>query len=180
MAGSPTRYRFTVKDYHRMAEARVFAPDDRVELLDGEVYHVAPIGSRHAACVKRLAGVFHAAMRNRAIVSVQDPVQLDERDDPQPDLALLLPRPDYYSAHHPGPAEVLLAVEVGETTVEFDRSTKAPMYLRSGIPEVWVVDLPCQRTEVFTGSGVVVHGWADRVAPTAFPDLVVEVTEVVG
>ena len=180
VAGSPTRYRFTVKDYHRMAEARVLAPDDRVELIDGEVYAMAPIGSRHAACVKRLAELFHTAVRHRAIVSVQDPIELDERSEPQPDLALLRPRPDYYASHHPGPSDVLLVVEVVDATVEFDRSTKAALYLASGIPEIWVVDLPSQRVEVFSGSGVAVHGRGDRVAPTAFPDLVVDVTQIVG
>ncbi|MDQ4067909.1 MAG: Uma2 family endonuclease [Actinomycetota bacterium] len=180
MAGSPTRYRFTVKDYHRMAEARVFAPNDRVELIDGEVYDVAPIGSRHAASVKRLARVFHAGVRGRAIVSVQDPVELNERNELQPDVALLRPTPDDYAAHHPGPSDVLLVVEVADATVDFDRSTKVPLYLASGILEVWVVDLPSPRIEVFGAGDGVVHGWGHPLAPQAFPDLLVEVTEIVG
>lgn len=162
-----------------MAEARVFAPDDHVELIDGEVLEVAPIGSRHAACVKRLARVFHAGVRGRAIVSVQDPVELDDHNEPQPDVALLRPRADDYAARHPRPGDVLLVVEVADATVAFDRTTKAGLYLASGIPEVWVVDVLSQSIEVFTGGTAVVHGREGSVAPRALPDLVLEVAVIV-
>ncbi len=93
-------YRFTVKDYHRMAEADVFEPDDRVELVDGRVYEMAPIGSRHAGCLKRLIALFGPPIGARAVLSAQDPVHLDAHSEPQPDLALLRPRPDFYAGSH--------------------------------------------------------------------------------
>ena len=100
---------------------------------------MAPIGSRQAACVSRTAAVFAARVAGRAIVSVQNPIELDERSEPQPDVALLRARADFYEGSHPQPADVLLAVEVAETTLGYDLSRKAPYYLARGIPEVWVV-----------------------------------------
>jgi Uma2 family endonuclease len=163
-----------------MAEAGVFAPDDRVELFDGEVLELAPIGSRHAACVKRTAAVFAAGVAGRAIVSVQDPMELDARSEPQPDLALLRPQPDFYAGSHPQAADVLLAVEVAETTLRYDLNRKAPRYLAAGIPGVWVVDVVRQVVHVLTPDNARVLARGDSVAPQAFPDLVVEVTAIVG
>ena len=178
VALSPT-HRFTVKDYHRMAQAGVFAPEDRVELLDGKVFDLAPIGSRHAACVKRLARAF-MGVGDRAIVSIQDPVQLSELSEPQPDVALLRPRTDYYATGHSLPRHILLVAEVAEATARHDLTTKLPLYLAAGIPEVWVVDLNAEVVHVVTSAGTQVLSRRDSVAPQAFPDLVIEVTSLVG
>jgi len=135
------RRRFTVDDYHRMVEAGILSDDDRVELIDGEIIEMVAIGSRHAACVDRLARLCSAGVRNRAIVRVQNPILLSEHSEPQPDLALLRPRRDFYAAGHPGPQDILLVVEVADTSAETDREIKLPLYARAGIPEVWVVAL---------------------------------------
>lgn len=135
------RHRLTVEEYHRMGEAGVLAPDARVELIEGEVIDMAPIGSRHASAVNRLARVFFAAVGDRAIVQVQGPVRLSDRSEPEPDFALLRPRPDYYRDALPNPADVLLLIEVADSTQRYDRTVKAPLYARHGIPELWVIDL---------------------------------------
>ncbi len=180
VAFSPTAHRFTVKDYHRMAEADVFGPDDRVELLDGEVFELAPIGSRHAACVKRLTRLFMTQVGEGAIVGVQDPIQLSERSEPQPDVTLLRPRADYYAGGHPLPPDVLLVVEVSEATADFDRTTKLPLYVAAGIGEVWIVDLVAEVVHVATPGGTRTVARGGSLAPQAFPDLVLEVTAIVA
>lgn len=135
------RPRLTVAQYHRMGEAGVLAPGQRVELLQGEVVEMAPIGTRHAAVVKRLNQMLTEAAGATAIVSVQDPLHLNDASEPQPDLMLLRPRADFYAQAHPRPADVLLLVEVSDTTSRIDREIKVPMYAAAGVAEVWVIDL---------------------------------------
>jgi Uma2 family endonuclease len=135
------RHRLTVEEYHRMAEAGVLAADARVELIEGEVIDMAPIGSRHASVVNRLNDLLTLATRGRAIVQVQGPVRLGDRSEPEPDFALLRPRSDYYRDALPTSADVLLLIEVAESTQRYDRTVKAPLYARHGIPELWVIDL---------------------------------------
>lgn len=142
--------RFTVEEYHRMAQAGIFSEDDRVELIEGEFIDMTPIGSRHAACVKRLAHKFVSSLTQQAIVSVQDPVRLGPHSEPQPDLALLRPRPDFYAQAHPGPGDVLLVIEVAETSADFDRTVKIPLYARAGITTAWLVDLSSECVEIYT------------------------------
>lgn len=135
------RHRLTVEEYHRMGEAGVLAPDARVELIEGEVIDMAPIGSRHASVVNRLNDLLMRAVQGRAIVQVQGPVRLSDRSEPEPDVALLRPRADYYRDALPTPADMLLLIEVAESTQRYDRTVKAPLYARHGIPELWVIDL---------------------------------------
>lgn len=143
------RRRFTAEEYHRMARAGVFSEDDRVELLEGEIVKMTPIGSRHAACVSRLTHLFTSTVGQRAIVWLQNPVRLGPDSEPQPDLALLRSRTDFYAPAHPGPDDVLLLIEVAETA-EYDRTVKIPLYARAGIPTVWVVELSTEQIEVYT------------------------------
>lgn len=135
------RHRLSVAQYERMGEAGVLAADARVELIEGELIEMAPIGTRHAAAVKRLNHAFNAALGERAVVAVQDPLRLGDYSEPQPDLMLLRPRDDFYGAAHPTAADVLLLVEVSDTTIRFDRAIKLPLYAREKIAEVWIVDL---------------------------------------
>jgi Uma2 family endonuclease len=145
------RKRFTVEDYHhRMAEAGILKEDDRVELIEGEVIRMAPIGSRYAACVKRLNALLGPSVGENIIVSVQDPIRLNDLSEPEPDVALLSPRKDFYSEAHSTAEDVLLVAEVFETSVEYDRETKLPLYARAGIPEAWLIDLPAQNIEIYT------------------------------
>lgn len=135
------RHRLTSTEYHRMADAGILPPDARVELIEGEIIDLAPIGSRHAAVVERLAAAIRLAVGRRAMIRVQQPVVLDEHSEPQPDLSIVLPRDDYYEHRHPHPEDVLLIVEVADTTQTYDRDEKVPLYARHRIREVWLVDL---------------------------------------
>ena len=139
---------FDVDEYYAMAEAGILTEDDRVELLDGEIVTMAPIGSLHASCVDMLTRILVTHVGERAVVRVQNPVRLDSRTEPQPDVMLL--KWGDYSQGHPGPEDVLLLIEVSDTTVESDRGVKLPLYARSGIREVWIVDLPAQAVETYS------------------------------
>ena len=134
-----------------MAEAGLLAPDDRVELIEGEIIDMAAIGSRHAACVNRLTELLITRLAGRATIGVQNPVRLSDLSEPQPDLAVLQHRPDFYASGHPAPADVLLVVEVADTTLAWDRNVKAPLYGRAGVAEVWVVDLTAEGVDVLMG-----------------------------
>lgn len=138
---TPHRHSYSVDDYYRMAEAGILRPGDRVELIEGEIIDMVPIGSRHAAAVKRIAHVFRQMLGERACLSVQDPIRLGQYSEPQPDIAVLRRRDDFYAAAHPGPNDVLLIVEVADSTLRFDRDIKLPLYARYGIPQVWLADI---------------------------------------
>jgi Uma2 family endonuclease len=133
-----------------MGDAGVFPPDDRLELIEGGIYELPPIGSPHAARVKILSALFHRLFGGALIVSIQDPLRLNDFSEPQPDVALLRWRDDFYSGGHPTPADVLLVVEVADTTVETDRKVKIPLYARAGIPEAWIVNIPEERIEIYS------------------------------
>jgi len=124
-----------------MGETGVLAPDARVELLEGEIIDMAPIGPPHASRVKRIIRLFSDAIGHAAIVSAQDPIVLGDRSAPQPDIALLRPRDDFYASAHPGPADILLLVEVADSSLAYDRDEKLPVYARFRIPEVWIIDV---------------------------------------
>ncbi|MBP1467038.1 Uma2 family endonuclease [Candidatus Chloroploca sp. M-50] len=143
------RRQFTVQEYHRMRNAGIFAEDDRVELLDGEVVLMSPIGPLHAAIVRRLNAILSQAVGHQFLLSVQDPIQLSDLSEPQPDLALLQYRADYYGSSHPQPAEIELLIEVSDTSLDYDREQKLPRYAESGIREVWLVDLSHQQIEQY-------------------------------
>jgi len=178
--------RFTVEEYHQMAQAGILSEDDRVELIEGEIVEMTPISSRHAACVKRLNRLFSQRVGERALVGVQDPIRLSEHSEPQPDLALLRPRPDFYTATHPGPQDVLLVVEVAETSADYDREVKLPLYARSEITEAWLVDLEAGVVEIQhkpSSQGykeVRKYQRGERLASQAVPDLELTVDEVLG
>ena len=126
MSVKVNKRRFTVEEYYKLARAGVLTEDERVELIEGEIIEMVPIGSRHAACVKRLNNHLRQKIKQEIIISVQDLILLSEHSAPQPDLALLEPRPDYYAEEHPGPGNVLLLVEVAESSQEYDRKRKSP------------------------------------------------------
>jgi hypothetical protein len=141
------RHRISVDDYHRMAEAGVFGHQDRVELIEGEVFDMAPIGSQHAYVVNQLARLFTLAAGQDCLVSTQNPIRLGDRSEPQPDLALL--KPGDYMARLPGPSDVLLVVEVASSSIDYDRGVKLELYARHGIAEVWLLDLTGNELLVF-------------------------------
>ncbi len=194
------RRRFNVAEYCAMAAASILAAQERVELLDGEIVVMAPNGNRHQSCVDRLGERFTLELRGRAHVRVQGPVRLDDRSEPQPDIALLRRRYDYYATGHPGPEDVLLLVEVADSTLELDRGEKLQLYARAGIPEVWIVNLQERRVESYTdptsadptsadptSADPTSDGYSaerhfetgDSVAPLRFPDVALEVERII-
>lgn len=180
------RRAFTVDEYHRMAVAGILSEDDRVELIDGEIVRMSPIGSRHAACVDRLNALLGRRLGKRAIVRVQNPIVLGRRSEPQPDLVVLRPRADFYAAQHPGPADVLLLVEVADTSGGYDRGTKLPLYARWGIPEVWIVDVGREVVEAYRGPALRSYrtraemGRGRRVSAAVIPRLALRVNDILG
>ena len=179
MTAAPPR-RFTVDEYHRLAEVGVLHEDDRVELLNGVIVNMMPIGPFHGGSVNRLNQIFTQAGGGRWITSVQNPVHIGQHNEPQPDLLLLHPRDDFYESRHPEPADVYLLIEVSDSTLLTDREEKLPIYAKGGIPEVWIVNLPERVIEVYTtplaGEYTVsrrVHG-GDPLAPVAFPDAAID------
>lgn len=177
--------RFTADEFRRMAEAGIFREDDRVELLGGRIVEMTPIGERHAACVRRLLNLLGERARGRAIVDAQNPVHLDRWSLPQPDLTLLRPRPDFY-ASHPEAGDLLLVIEVAETSLRYDRELKLPAYARRGIPEAWLVDLEGGRVEVHREpradgyESVEVLGRDAALEVAALPGVAVTAEEVLG
>ena len=133
--------RFTVDDYHRMGQTGILLPDDRVELIDGEVVAMTPIGPRHSACIDRANRALVLLVADRAIVRVQSSVRLNRYNEPEPDLVLLRPQADFYASRLPGPADILLIIEVAESSADYDREVKSPLYAGAGVPEYWLVDL---------------------------------------
>jgi Uma2 family endonuclease len=177
---------FTVDEYHRMSQAGILSEDDRVELIEGEIIKMSPIGKLHASCVKRLNAILNRRVGQFAIVSVQDPIQLNEHSEPEPDIALLKLRDDFYSQQLPFAEDVLLIIEVGDTSVEYDRNVKLPLYARAGIGETWLANLPADKLEVYSEP---VNGIYERVgelrrgesiSPEAFPTVVLKVEEILG
>lgn len=183
----PARHKLTVHEYHQMADAGIFGEDDRIELIDGDLIDMAPIGQGHAAAVNRLAEAFFSACAGRAIVSVQNPVRLDLSSEPQPDLTILRRRADFYATgERPGPADILLLVEVADSSLWFDRTVKLPLYARAGVTEVWIVDIKQRLVTIHRQpardhySEVTTSGADEQVALTLAPEIIVRLGLVFG
>jgi Uma2 family endonuclease len=147
-----TRRPITVVEFLRMGEVGILGPRDRVELIEGELIAMAPIGANHAGTVIGLNDALTTALRGRALVSPQNPVWLNDRSLPQPDYAVLVLRPDRYRTAHPRPDEVLLLIEVADS-LEYDRDVKRALYARHGIRELWIVNLVDGDVEVCRSAG---------------------------
>lgn len=167
-----------------MAETGVLKPDDRVELLDGQIIDMSPIGPFHGGVTKKLNRFFNSVCRNRWITAVQDPVHLDDHSEPQPDMLLLKPSPDYYQKRHPRPEDVFLLIEVSDTSLAQDREDKLPAYARAGINEVWLINLIDRTIEVYREPNFTGYGKTstlrpgDKASPSVFPDVTVDVGEL--
>lgn len=145
-----TRRKFTVAEYHKLVDAGVLGERDRVELIAGEIHTMSPIDAIHAAHVKRLNQILGQLLDERCLIGVQDPILLDNRSEPEPDISLLRWRDDYYAQAHPSPADVLLLIEVANTSASYDRNVKLPNYASAGISEVWIVNIKRQIVEQYT------------------------------
>jgi Uma2 family endonuclease len=173
----------TVDEYHRMGEAGILTDDDRVELIEGELVAMAPIGSEHIASANALNRLLVLAVGDRGIVSVGNPVWLNRHSEPQPDFTVLKPRDDYRKTL-PRPEDTMLAVEVSNTSLDFDRKVKLALYARSGIPEVWIVNLAAQEVEVHRSpaadnyTSVTRAGRSDDLTIEALPGVLIPVAMI--
>lgn len=182
----PVRHRFTIDEYHRMGEAGIFDEDARVELIEGDVVHMCPIGTRHTGGVNRLTALLIRRLGSRVVVSVQNPMILDDFSEPQPDLTVLAFRSDYYEGAHPRPADVLLAIEVADSSLSYDRRIKAALYARKHVRELWIIDVVGKALDVYrrpAASGYREHQRllrGKRVAMAAFPRVFFRVADILG
>jgi Uma2 family endonuclease len=187
MAVELKRRLFTIEEFQRMGELGILDEDERVELIEGEIVEMSPIGPPHASPVARAVAVFAARLAGRAIVWPQNPLVLRRQTSQfQPDLALLRPRDDFYAARHPEPADTFLVIEVMDSSVAQDRRVKLPIYARARVADVWLVHAAASAVEVCRdprGSDYRDRCVLDRAAalsPRAFPDLALTVADIVG
>ena len=181
MSVALTRRRFTADEYQRMGQTGILPPDARVELIDGDVVAMTPIGPRHNACVNRALRALVRAAGDDAIVQAQGSVRLDLRSEPEPDLVLIRPRADFYASRHPGPADILLVIEIADSSIEYDRDVKARLYAAAGIPEFWLADLTQNLVSRYASpaggayQSLQHHRRGESIAPQLLPSCIVEV-----
>lgn len=186
MAAQVTRVRFTVDQYEDMGRAGILGEDDRVELVDGEIVQMSPIGARHMACVNRLNALLTPRLGQRYVISVQNPIRLSRYQEPQPDLAVLKWRDDFYAAAKPTAADVLLVIEVAETSFDYDTGVKIPRYAQAGVPEAWVADLMGDRVKQYADPAGGVYQLEQEVrrgetlTSRAVPELSLDVAAILG
>jgi Uma2 family endonuclease len=183
---SPSRHRFTVSDYYRMAEIGVLTEDSKVQLVDGVIFDMPPIGPGHASSVERISEMFRGRLGADFQVRVQNPVDIGPNSQPEPDVVVVPRRDDYYRDGHPTPVDVLLLIEVADSTLRFDRSTKTRSYARAAVVEYWIANI--------VGDEVIVHRdpargryrsvqvmkRGDTIRPLAFPDVSISISDVLG
>ncbi|MBR8826777.1 MAG: Uma2 family endonuclease [Gomphosphaeria aponina SAG 52.96 = DSM 107014] len=177
--------KFTVTDYQKMAEMGIFQPEERVELIEGEIIKMSPIGFKHGVCIISLTNILAKKLGERALISVQNTIQLDNNSQPQPDVVLLKNDLEVYKTRHPQPADIFLIIEVADTTIKSDRSVKIPLYARANIPEVWLVDINEQTVEVYGNNQLNNYQTMakftgdETVTIMAFPDVKIPVNQII-
>ncbi|XHR85111.1 MAG: Uma2 family endonuclease [Gloeotrichia echinulata GP01] len=180
------RRKFTVEQYHKMVDSGILKADDRIELIWGEIIEMSPIGTKHAACVKCLNKLLSSKLRDRILIAIQDPVELNDNSEPQPDVALLKLRDDFYETAHPQPSDIFLLIEVADSTVKYDREVKIPLYAQANIIEVWLMDIYEQVVEVYQQPIATEYQHIQKFARgeslsiLAFPDVNISVDEIFG
>ncbi|MEQ8810688.1 MAG: Uma2 family endonuclease [Imperialibacter sp.] len=148
MATEVMKRLINVDEYYKMAEVGILKPGDRVELINGEIYQMSPIGSKHGSVVKSLARILNEIFKGDAVIGIQDPVRLDENNEPEPDISILKYRADDYSQAHPGSQDVLAIIEVADSSLRHDKQVKMPLYANYGIPEYWIIDIATKQITV--------------------------------
>ncbi len=181
MAVQPQRHRFTVDDFHEMGRTNILKEEDRVELIDGEIIRMTPIGSPHASCVASIQELLGELLRGKCFLWIQNPIRLDEYNELQPDITLLKHRSDNYFYKPPTAQDILLVIEVSDTTLYYDRHKKVPTYAEFGVPEAWIIDLNNRIVEQFWEPAVDQYGKGkiytkgQTFSPLAFPDIVLKI-----
>jgi Uma2 family endonuclease len=183
LLNSQPRHRWTVAEYHRMAEVGLLNEDSRVELIDGEIIEMAPIGSAHGGNVNRFIRLFSKVVGDKAIVAAQNPVVLSGYAEPQPDISILRWRADDYEQSNPHPEDVLLLIEVSDSTLRYDRDVKIPLYAKNGVPEVWLLDIQNRQLEIYREPINGQYRQRDcrrtgQIAPILCPDAVIDLAEL--
>ena len=172
LVAKPVRRRLTADDFDQMCSAGILTADDRVELIDGELIEMPPMGPAYTGIVNRLAEILHPRLGDAAKLRVQSSVRLSSHTQPEPDLAVVKPDPRHYLLRHPRPADILLAIEVADSSLDYDREQKVPRYAVAGIPEVWLVDVAQKQVTVYSApsSGGYGHSrtvaWAEEIVAT--------------
>jgi Uma2 family endonuclease len=181
----PVEFRMiSVQDYHRMAEAEIFRPDERVELIAGQVIPMAAKGTAHSAAITRINRLLKGRLGDRVLLRLQDPIELDNYSEPEPDIALVKPDPLDYEDHHPTVSEVFLIIEVADSSLKFDCEVKAIAYAKSGVSDYWVLDVTARKLHVFrlpSSAGyqsetILLEEVA--ISPLAFPDCEIRIEEM--
>ena len=180
------RCKFDVHQYRAMTEAGILTKEDRVELIDGEIIAMSGIGPEHVASVNVGAELLFAGVRRRAIVSVQNPIELSDLHRPEPDIALLRRSGDFYRSEMAGADDVFLIIEVADSSLEYDLQVKLALYARFGVPETWIANIRARTIEVYTDPvdgeyttrRTFRHG--QTATPTAFPDIALPVSDIIG
>ncbi len=186
MLAEVTKRLFTVDEFYRMADAGIFAEGDRVELIEGEIIQMSPIGHRHMVCVNRANDLFVSALKGKALISIQNPLRLNEYNEPQPDLVAFKWRADYYASKPYTLDDALFVVEISDTTLRYDTRVKLPIYAAAGVQEVWIENLKenlllvCRYpiSKVYKTQLSLRQG--DLVSPFAFPDVRFKVEDLLG
>jgi Uma2 family endonuclease len=181
-----TRKLFTVDEFCRMGEAGIFGEEPRLELIEGEIIEMSPVGIRHVSCVNRASALFASRLAGKAMFSVQNPVVLSNDTMPQPDIVLAGPREDFYSNQRISPADTLLVLEVSDTTLRYDRKRKMPLYAKWGVPELWIENLENDVILIFRdprpsgyANALTLHR-GESIALVAFPEIHFTVDELLG
>ena len=186
MTAQLLRKKFTVSEFCKMAEMGIFRDEDNIELIEGEIVEMGKIGRRHAAYCDRLNDLFRDKFQKRVLIRVQSPVELNNLSQPQPDLALLRRRENYYESGHPQPHDIFLLVEIADTTIDSDREIKIPLYGQNGILETWLIDINEQCLEIYrdpSSQGYQSNRKLRRgqsIASLIFPKIVIDVNEIMG
>ena len=186
MRAEVTKKLFTVDEYYRMVEAGILDEDDRVELIEGEIIEMSPIGLKHMSCVDRSMDVLNSALKGRALVSIQHPLRLNNYNEPQPDIVVLKPRADYYASKPHTPEDTFLVIEVSDSSLRYDVKVKLPIYAAMGISEVWIENLQSELLLVCRNPAGKSYGTqltiqrGESVSPLAFPDVTFKVEDLLG
>lgn len=184
MSDRITRHRITVDEYYRMAEEGILQPEARVELIEGEIIDMPPMGTEHGGAVGQLTRLLFDAVGKQAHLLVQLPVRLSDMSEPVPDFALVKFRDDYYRKKHPGPDDTFLVIEVSHSSLRYDTQAKAPLYARHGVPEYWVVDLEGRQVRFFRSprsdqyAEVTSTDTPTVVTPVALPDVRIDLAHL--
>lgn len=185
-ASAVVRKRFTTVEYLQIAATGIFGEDERYELLEGEIVEMSPLGPQHSAAVTRLTELFYAYRTPPITIRVQDPVRLGDYSVPQPDVAIVNRRDDHYAGGHPEPEDILLLIEVSESSLAYDRNVKLPLYAQAGITEVWLVALLPQVVEVYRAPSEAGYGEkrtlrrGDTIAPLHLAEAQIPVEHILG